>query len=118
MSFKQSVRFALQGLRYVYRHERNFRVHVAFSVVAVVLSLLLDISVTQWIFVITAIASVFVLEIVNTVFETVLDILHPRVHHYAGAIKDLMAAAVLVASVSALMVGCFIFIPIIISRLS
>lgn len=118
MSFRHSLRFALNGLRFIYRDERNFRIHAAFAVSAVALSILLRISTVQWLFVLTAIASVLALEIVNTVFEKVVDLFQPRVHHYAGVIKDLMAAAVLIASFSALLVGSIIFIPLIISRLS
>lgn len=116
MTFRRSLTFALKGLHYVYVHERNFRIQFGLAVIAVSVAFLLEASVTQWLFVITAIASVLALEVVNTVFEKVIDLIHPRVHHYAGTIKDLVAAAVLVASLSALTVGALVFIPLIRSR--
>lgn len=116
-NFRSSVRYALRGVGYVYAHERNFRIHVSLAMAALVLAIALNISALQWLFVTTAIASVLALEIVNTIFETVIDLIQPRAHHYAGLIKDLMAAAVLIASLSALIVGAIIFIPLIFSRI-
>lgn len=118
MSLRRSLRYAAGGLQYVYLHERNFRIHVVIALIALIMAITLGASAIQWLFIITAIASVLALEIVNTVFEKVVDMFHPRVHHYAGIIKDLMAAAVVVASLSALIVGAAIFIPLILSRLS
>jgi len=117
MRFTTTIRHATHGLSYGFRHERNFRIHTVFAAIALFLSWTLDISSTQWLFIITAIASVFALEIVNTVFERVADMFQPRVHHYAGIIKDLMAAAVLVAAFSAFLVGALIFIPLLITRI-
>ncbi len=118
MRFTTTFCHALDGLRYSFRHERNFRIHTVVAAIALLLAWMLRISSTQWLFIITAIASVLALEIVNTVFERVVDMFQPRVHHYAGIIKDLMAAAVLVAALSALFVGTLIFVPLLITRLS
>lgn len=117
MRFTTTIRHALHGLSYGFSHERNFRIHTALAAIALFLSWALGISPTQWLFIVTAIASVFALEIVNTVFERVVDMFQPRVHHYAGVIKDLMAAAVLVAALSALVIGALIFIPLLITRI-
>lgn len=38
-----------------------------------------------------------------------MDILEPRVHPYAKTVKDMMAAAVLIASIGAAFVGVVIF---------
>jgi len=118
MRYTTTFRHAVDGLRHCFRHERNFRIHTVFAALALILAWVLRISSTQWLFIITAIASVFALELVNTVFERVVDMFQPRVHHYAGIIKDLMAAAVLVAALSAIVVGSLIFIPLLITRLS
>lgn len=117
MSFRSSLRFALTGVRYAFQHERNFRIHLCLGVLALALAAGLRISWVEWLFVVTAIASVLVLEIVNTIFELLVDLLQPRIHDYAGAIKDLTAAAVLIASVSALIVGVIIFLPRIFERI-
>ena len=38
-----------------------------------------------------------ILEILNTILEKIVDILKPRVHPYAEAIKDMMSGACLLA---------------------
>ena len=58
-----------------------------------------------------AIMFVLILELVNIIFERLVDMLQPRIHHYAEIIKDLMATAVLVASAGALIVGILVFYP-------
>jgi diacylglycerol kinase len=110
-NFGRSLRNAIRGLAYIYQTERNFQIHLVFAVLAILLSVALSISVIQWLFILTAIASVLTLEIVNTVFEKLIDLFQPRIHHYAGIIKDLMAATVLVATCAALLIGALIFIP-------
>ena len=56
------------------------------------------------------------MELINTIFEKVVDVLRPRIHHYAEVIKDIMAAAVLVSSIGAVIIGVLIFLPYIVGR--
>lgn len=116
-NLRASVRYAARGIVYVFRHERNFQIHIALGILAIILGYVLQISLTQWLFILTAIASVLALEMINTIFEKFVDMFQPRIHQYAATIKDLMAGAVLMASLSALLVGAIIFLPIIISRM-
>ena len=55
--------------------------------------------------------AVLVMELINTIFERVVDMLKPRVHPYAQLVKDVMAAAVLLSSIGAVIVGIIIFWP-------
>ena len=57
------------------------------------------------------ISAVLILEIVNTALEQLINMLKPQVHPKARVLKDLMAAAVFLASVSAAVVGILIFWP-------
>lgn len=117
-NFGQSLKYAARGIKYIFQHERNFQIHTVFGLLAIGLGVWLRISETEWLFVLTAIASVLALEMINTIFERFVDMFQPRVHHYAEVIKDLMAGAVLVASLSALVVGTIVFLPHIITRIS
>jgi diacylglycerol kinase len=51
------------------------------------------------------------LEIVNSVVERLLDIAKPRLHNYVRAIKDLMAALVLIGGIIAALAGVMILFP-------
>ena len=55
------------------------------------------------------IASVFIAEMFNTAIEAVIDMIQPEFHPLAKLAKDIAAGAVLVAAMSALVLGCAIF---------
>lgn len=57
------------------------------------------------------ISLILVLELINATFEKMVDVLKPRIHSYVEIIKDLMAAAVLFASLGAAVIGLVIFVP-------
>ena len=48
---------------------------------------------------------------INSIFERIIDILRPRFHPEAKIIKDMMAAIVLIASISSVVIGLSIFLP-------
>ena len=52
-----------------------------------------------------------ILEIINTIFERLLDLLKPRLHQYVKDIKDMTAAAVFISSLAAIIIGLIIFLP-------
>jgi len=54
---------------------------------------------------------VILMEIINSAIERITDVLKPRLDNYVKEIKDIMAAAVMLASVIAIIVGLIIFIP-------
>ncbi len=106
-----SVANAWRGLLLAFRTERSFRIQIALSLIAVIACFLFPIQPWQRAFVILAIASVLVLELLNSMVERLVDLVKPRLHEYARDIKDLMAAAVLTASLFALLLGLLIFGP-------
>lgn len=110
-NFLKSFGYAIRGIAYVFKTERNFRVHVAVSILIVILMIYYNVTVSQAVFLTYAIGSVLILEIINTVMERVTDILKPRVHPYAAVMKDLMAATVLIAALGAVISGILILGP-------
>lgn len=107
----QSFKFAFRGLFFLIRKEQNFRLHVLASLAVILLGLYFSIAVWQWCLIVMMIALVFILEMLNTVFERLVDMLKPRIHIYVGEIKDIMSAVVLVASIVAVILALFIFAP-------
>lgn len=93
------------------RKEQNFRLHVLASLAIILLGLYFSIAIWQWCLIVMMIALVFILEMLNTVFERLVDMLKPRIHIYVGEIKDIMSATVLVASIAAVILALFIFVP-------
>jgi diacylglycerol kinase len=60
---------------------------------------------------IVAIFGVIVAEMVNTAIEELVNILSPGHRQEAALAKNVAAAAVLLAAIGAVAVGCIIFIP-------
>ena len=109
--FFYSFRYALKGLQYAFRHEQSFRVQLAIACATLLLMVILRVSIGEVIVLLLVISSVLVLELLNTVLEKLVDSLKPRIHYFIAIMKDLMAAAVLVASITAATIGLLIFLP-------
>lgn len=109
--FTRSFHFALRGLWLVYQHEQNFRIQLIAYVVVLALASFLRVAAWQLVALVLAGGSVLVLECINSAVERLLDLVQPRLHGYVREIKDIMAAAVLVASLSAALIGIAILLP-------
>ena len=111
-SFAYSVKAAIRGLVYTFRRERNFRIEAYIALLVVCALIFLRASWQQVAIVVTMIFLIFMIELMNTVNERIVDILKPRKHPYAAVIKDMSAAMVLVLAIGASIVGLIIFIPL------
>ena len=109
--FIRSFRNSLKGLKLAFRYEQSFQFQLIIAVLVLILAFYFNLRVWEKISLILVISSVLVLELINTIFEKLSDILKPRIHHYVGEIKDILAAAVLIASIAAVIIGLLIFWP-------
>jgi diacylglycerol kinase (ATP) len=66
---------------------------------------------TEWIAIVLCFSIVLALELVNTATEKLCDTLHPLQSEKIKLVKDILAAAVLVAAIGAAVVGLIIFLP-------
>lgn len=107
----KSIGYALTGIKYVVRYERNARFHLLSAIIALLLGLELHVTSAQLATVFFAIVIVFLAEITNTAFEKTLDIVSPGHHPQVKIIKDMSAGAVLVAVIGAGIIGLMIYTP-------
>lgn len=110
-SLIRSLSHAVRGLRLCFASERNFRIHTAAGLLAISLSFALPMLLWQRMMVWFVVMVVLVLELINSSIERVVDLVKPQLHERAGEIKDLMAAAVLLASLFAVLIGLIMFLP-------
>lgn len=108
---KKSVTYAWHGLVYAFKHERNFQIHCVVALMVLGLAAFLGLSPIEKSVLFLVIALVLGMELINTAFERVIDMLKPRVHPYARIVKDVMAGAVLMTAVLAIAIGALIFLP-------
>ena len=96
---------------HVLKEEHNFRIHLVAAVLAVGLSVILEITKLEFIAVIIAIVLVLAAEIVNTCIEKLCDLISLEHNDQIKIIKDMAAASVLVSAIAAFIIGMVIFIP-------
>lgn len=100
-----SFNYAIEGLVWALRTQRNMRVHVTLAAVVAVAGLLLGVSRMGLLAIVFAISLVFVTELLNTAIETAVDVATERYDPLAKIAKDVAAGAVLVAAINALVVA-------------
>ncbi len=107
----ESFACAFRGIAALLKSEVHARIHLVATVAVVALGWWCEITRSEWIAVALAIGLVWVAEALNTAIEYVADLAHPDEHPEVKKLKDLAAAAVLFASIVALIVGLLIFWP-------
>lgn len=113
-SFKDrllSFTYAINGLKLLFAREHNARIHIAITIAVATMGILFNISTTEWLVVFILIALVFSLEIINSAIENLCNFVSPEWHKAIKEIKDLSAAAVLVAAIISSICGIIIFVP-------
>ncbi len=108
---QQSFIDAWRGVAYVFKTERNFRIQIAASLLAIGAAIYFPLHTWELVLVIILVVMVLTTELLNTALEKFSDLLKPRLHHYVGVIKDIMAGAALLTSLGALIIGLIIIFP-------
>ena len=107
-----SFLYAAKGLRYAFSTQRNFRIHLGFALLAFALGLLLGLNKSDLAIMALTATSVLVVELLNTAIESVVDLaIGKRFHPLAKIAKDCSAGAVLVASISSLVIAILLLVP-------
>lgn len=106
--FLRSTTAAWSGLRRAWREQRNLRIEAALGLAALALALLLG---TGLVPVLLACAIVIVAELFNTAVEALADIVEPRRDPRVAVVKDVAAAAVLLAAATAALTGLIVLGP-------
>lgn len=110
-SLMSSMSHALRGIAEVARSERNFRIHLMFAAIALMLGFWFRVSKTEWLMLAMVIAAVLILEMLNAVVERLVDLVKPRLHPILHDVKDIMAGCVLISAFCSVIVGILIFLP-------
>lgn len=110
-----SFKYAFQGILDALRQEPNLKFHLLAAVLVIIISMILNISKQDWMIIIILIGFVIAVELTNTAIEAVVDGLTQNHHPAAKLAKDISAGAVLVAAVTAALIGMIIFLPYLIN---
>lgn len=110
-SFRQSLGFAIAGVRHAFRSQRNFRIHSVIAGVVVIAGFALRISRVEWAVIVVLIALVIGLELLNTAIESLVDVASSTFHPLAKIAKDTAAGAILLVALGSAAAGLIIFLP-------
>lgn len=109
--FKNSFIHAWRGFWEVWKKEQNFWIMVVLALVVIFLMIILEVSSVEKTILILAVAGVLTAEILNTAVEVLADKINLENQENVKLLTDIMAGYVLVWSISALVIGLFIFWP-------
>ena len=107
--FFKSFKYALRGLYSVAKEEQSFRFQLVIASAVIILLILFPLATWERILMILMITAVLVLEVINSIFERISDALKPRLHPMVREVKDMMAGAVLLTSLTAAIVAVMVF---------
>ena len=107
----KSFSYAINGLKILIQNEHNARIHLAASIVVILISYYLQISLVEWVLILFSIALVFIAELFNSSLEYLADAISMEKNNRIGTAKDMAAAAVLISAMFSVIVGLIVFIP-------
>lgn len=111
-NFSSTFRNARKGMRLTLKAEKNVRVHLFAAVLVLMSAHCLNFSITKFCILLLTIAAVISAEMFNSAIEFSLDaIFHNKYSRMVGMAKDIAAGAVMIVTISAVMIGVLLFAP-------
>ncbi len=117
-NFHASLGNAVAGLSFMFKTQRNFKIHLAATVIVIITGIWLGCSLLEWVLIVFAIGLVWVTEAFNTALECFFDLIEPQENRVVKAGKDTAAAAVLIASIMSAIIGIFVYGPLLLKKIS
>jgi diacylglycerol kinase (ATP) len=107
----RSFVYAFRGLKIMLINEHNAWIHSIVAIIVIVLGFVYQVSLTEWCLLVFSMGLVLTAEALNSSVEELTDLVSPGINEKAGRAKDIGAGAVLIASITAAIIGLIIFIP-------
>ncbi|NMA85911.1 MAG: phosphatase PAP2 family protein [Tissierellia bacterium] len=108
-SLIESFNYAVNGIIYTLKTEKNMKIHFMAAIVVILLSLFFDFTKLELLMLFITIAFVIMAEMFNTAVERTIDLITHEFHPLARIAKDIAAGGVLIAAINALVVGYLLF---------
>ena len=106
-----SFRHAISGILLVVRTQHNAWIHLVATLAVVIAGKLLNVSRGEWLALVIAIGLVWTAEALNTAIEFLADAVSLERRDRLGQAKDAGAGAVLLAAITAAIIGLIVFVP-------
>lgn len=106
-----SFKYAWRGLIELWLHQQNFRIEVAAGILIMLATYAFDLRSIERGLILLTVLLVWAAEIMNSVFETVLDGISREHNEKFRAAKDIMAGMTLVMAAGSVLLAAIIFYP-------
>lgn len=107
----QSFKYALRGIYLLCSEQANAKIHLSVSIVVIITALILKLNTIEFCLILFCIVMVIAAEAFNSALEYLADRVEPNKDPLIEKSKDLAAAAVLICSIGAAVLGLIIFLP-------
>jgi diacylglycerol kinase len=102
-------RYAFSGILHIIKTQSSFRIHLIAALLAIFISIILNITAFEWLIIGSAILFVFIAEIANTIVEEFCDLISLKYNKSIKIIKDMSAGLVMVTAIYSVISGFVIF---------
>lgn len=110
-TFLESLHFALEGIFFAIRDNKNLRIHFVAAVLIFLIAIFLKVTPTDFSLLVVMVVLVISSEMVNTSLEEMTDLITTEHRQSAKVAKDVAAGMVLVTSCGAAIVGVIVLYP-------
>jgi diacylglycerol kinase len=107
----KSMGYAIEGIVTLIKTQPNAQLHCGATAIVVVAGLLTGITNTQWLALVIVVGLVWSFEALNSALEVLCDKVEPTNDPQIKVVKDVAAGGVLLASMTAAIVGGLVFFP-------
>jgi diacylglycerol kinase len=112
--FFKSQGYARNGIKLIFKNERNFRIELVITILVILAGVFFKISHFEWIAISLVISMVLISETINSAIEALCDTVSQDFKINVKYAKDVSAGAVLVSALVSVITGLIIFLPYII----
>lgn len=109
MNILRSLKFAVKGIVYAIKNERNMRIHTIATIYVIVFSMFFNMSLTEYVILTLIIGLIMMAEMFNSSIENLIDLCSKDYNSTAKAAKDIAAGGVLIVCIGAFISGIFLF---------
>jgi diacylglycerol kinase len=106
-----SFSHAFAGIRWALSTQPNFRIHLTFSLLAVLTGLYVGLTASEWVLLVFTIFWGLSAEMINTALEAVCDLITKEWRTEIRVAKDVAAGMMLTVATGAIVVALFLLLP-------
>lgn len=109
--YYKSSKYSLSGLKETFKTERSFHLWFVCFLGTVLLAIVLQFTLRDYLLVIIIYSLILIVELLNTAIEHTVDLVTKEIHPLAKKAKDCGSAASFVITFLGILLGIFIILP-------